>query len=151
MNKKRTFILVVICLLMLTGCNTQADQTPDPKTTIPVPAEGKSVVHGIALYSKTNEPINGTLFLAKNLTYDQEGIPPTVSFSTQSDPSAVYDTDTGVFYFKDIEPGENYVIIIHNGPNDFTVIKDPESDLPLSVIVEEGQVLDVGNLSIDEP
>ena len=151
MKRRLIFILAIICLLLFSGCNTLENQTPEPKITIPTPAEGKSIVYGIALNSITSKPIAGTLFLAKNLTYDLEGIPPTVSFSTQTDPSAVYNRDTGEFYFKDIEPGLNYVIVIHNGPNDFTIVRDPEADIPLSLAIEENQVLDVGNLLIDEP
>lgn len=151
MKIKQIFFLVSFCLVILSGCNAKTTQTFEPKLTIPAPAEGKSVVYGRALNSKTSEPLKGTLFLARNLTYDQEGIPPTVSFSTQSDPSAVYDPETGEFYFKDIEPGLNYVIVLHNGPNDFSVVQDPETNTLLSVTIEEGQVINIGTLSLDEP
>jgi hypothetical protein len=145
-------MVLFLCLLMiLTGCNTVAPIEEQELKDLPTPEPGKSLIYGQALNAETNQPVGGSIFLAENLTASKPELPATISFSFQSNPSAVYNDDTGNFYFNDITPGSNYVLIIHYGPGGMIVLKEDNSEVPLVIEVEADQILDLGTITISEP
>lgn len=154
MNKKRMIIFLLLAFFSFVACSpdqnsnildenkeTQEFQTPSP---------GKANIYGAIVNSDTGKPITGVPFLAHALSSDNPDLPVTVSFSLQNDPGAEYNSKSGFFIFKDIDPGENYAIIVVTGPGNTTVVKDDGSDLPLVISVGEDEILDLGEISIKE-
>lgn len=151
--RKLILISFVSILLLLTcvSCSTPNNEVVDPtqeEIAIPEPNENTSVIHGYLLSPK-QEPINESIFLSRDLAYDQPGLPVTISFSLQSDPRGFLDGETGLFYFDNVEPGENYVIAIFAGSGEPTFVMNDTGDQPMVFAVEAGETLDLGNLIVD--
>lgn len=157
MKTANLVILFFLCTgLLMTSCSTQPNIIPTSTISsfsfdIPTPENGKAVITGSLLNSKTNEPISGVPYLARALNTDNPDIPITISFSYQNDPGAKYDNKTGDFIFENIEPRDNYVIFIVFGPGNTEVVKNSETELPIIISVSSGEFLDLGEVKISEP
>jgi hypothetical protein len=113
---------------------------------IPEPGEETGVLVGQLLSpGPGGEPYYGTVYLARTITTDQEGMPPIVAFSEGVDPSAEQDR-TGRFVFKEIEPG-TYALVIWT-PVASTVISDLETNEYRLFEIKAGEVTDVGIIGI---
>jgi len=143
-------VLNIVLILVLTGC--ARIKSPElGNWQIPEPNETTGVVFGVILDSQTNQPITGTPFLSKNISYNQPDLPPTIAFSYQYDPRAIVNVTTGEFYFSDVEPAENYVITILYGPGNSYIVREQDSEHPLGIKIEAGQLLDLGKILVEEP
>ena len=113
---------------------------------IPEPASDRGIVTGQLLTpGPGGSPYIGSLYLASTITSDQEGFPPIVAFSDQTDPLAIQDR-TGRFLFSDVPPGI-YALVIWN-PVSSTVIEEPGTNDYLVFEVEAGEVTDLGVIGI---
>lgn len=138
--------MLSILLLACQSNNQKNSIDPDKPFSFQPPETGKAAIYGFLFQSETGKPVTGAPFLAKALNSENPDTPIAISFSLQNDPGADYDNDSGFFIFKNIEPQDNYVIIIVNGPGDFTIIQEPESDLPMIFKVGSDEALDLGIL-----
>lgn len=152
-------ILVVIAILFSVGCvnNSQIVAEEEPQIFpeeenyyYPDPEKDKGVVLGKIL-TTTGEPLSGNLYLSENITYDRPELPPTISFSYLKSPRANVDYESGFFYFESVEPGENYVLTIITGPDEPFIVKGDGGEYPLPIIVIEGEITELGVITIDLP
>jgi hypothetical protein len=133
------------------------DGYPEPESTpfflelaeeleIPAPGEDTGILTGQLLTpGPGGEPYYGTVYLARTITTDQEGMPPIVAFSEGVDPVAEQDR-SGRFILKDIQPGI-YALVIWT-PVASTVIADQGTGEYRTFEVKAGEVTDVGIIGI---
>jgi len=119
-------------------------------TDLPAPEPDKATVFGTLINKVNKEPVSGSPFLGSALTTNNPELPITVSFSLQKDPGAVFDVNTGYFYFENIEPGSKYVLVLVYGPGNFLTVEDPLTQLPLIISVNAGETIDLGTLMVTE-
>jgi hypothetical protein len=154
MTKIKIILLIIFAILTITSCTTSSTEEEKMDVEIeisyPTPASGKAVIIGYLLNSSTNKPAKGVPFLAHTLESDNPDLPQTISFSNQNDPGAIYDEENGFFYFENIEPGDNYVIVLVFGPGNIKVVKELNSELPLNISVKADETLDLGTINIQE-
>jgi hypothetical protein len=113
---------------------------------IPEPAADSGVVTGQLLTpGPGGSPYIGSLYLASTISSDQEGFPPIVAFSDQTDPLGLQD-QTGRFLFSDVAPG-TYALVIWT-PVASTVIEEPGTNEYMLFEVEAGEVTDLGVIGI---
>jgi hypothetical protein len=121
------------------------EQLPE-SLEIPEPAGDRGAVTGQLLTpGPGGNPYIGALYLASTIQSDQEGFPPIVAFSDQTDPVAVQD-QTGRFLFSDVPPG-TYALVIWN-PVASTVIEEPGTNDYMVFEVKAGEVTDLGVIGI---
>ena len=147
------FIVLLITLLGLTACSETNVGDPveaNHFSAIPTPVPGKAVIYGVIIDTITGQPISGVPFLARALVSDNPDLPITISFSYQRDPGANYDDQTGVFIFENIDPGDNYVIIVVTGPGTSYVVKEPDTDQPLILAISADEALNLEIIKIKE-
>lgn len=153
--KSRILIYLLLACLLLAGCSqfpaTQANTPEIPQWEVPRPAEGTGLIQGIMKGRDGNIRVGGSPFLSKNLTAGQKDIPPTISFSMQSDIRGIVNPETGEFYFKDVPPADNYVIVILDGPGDLYVVRLTNSEAPLEISIQAGRELDLGEVLVEAP
>ena len=150
---------IVILVIILTSCSSQNNlttNTPDVSVSelrwsVPDPSGESGVVYGTLLNADTKEPIQGTPFLSRNLSYLDPEMPATISFSFQYDPRAMVNKKTGEIFFKDVKPGENYVIMLYYGPGKSYVVRDEGGEYPLMIQVKSGESVDLGKVFVSEP
>jgi hypothetical protein len=149
--KKSTFItiLLIIFVFLISSCSSKDDEIPT-SLDIPTPSADKAVIHGVLLDASNDKPVSGRPFLARILETENSELPLTVSFSLQNDPGAKYDTESGFFYFDNVEPREGYVIILVYGPGNYIVLKNPMNDSPYKLDVTAGETLDLGVIRTQE-
>jgi hypothetical protein len=152
--KKFYLFLIIIIIFTISACDTlpteKAIIEDEIVVNFPAPASGKAVIIGYLLNSDSNEPVKGVPFLAHTLESDNPDLPQTISFSNQNDPGAIYDEENGFFYFENIEPGDNYVIVLVFGPGNIEVVKELNSELPLNISVKADETLDLGTITFQE-
>jgi hypothetical protein len=148
--KKTALFLLLVGAVLFAACNTPAATIDDPSTTwvVPKPDAATGVVTGRLVGTDGKIDINGTPFLSENLTAGQSDIPPTISFSITKDPRAMVNMATGEFYFSNLTPADFYVITILFGPGEMYIVREKNSDNPLSIIVEAGKTLDLGDVIV---
>jgi hypothetical protein len=113
---------------------------------IPTPQADTGIVMGQLLTpDEDGEPYYGTLYLARTLETDAEGMPPIIAFSEGEDPLSTQDK-TGTFLFVDIPPGK-YALALWS-PVTSTIIQDPEIDDYMVFEVKAGEVTDLGVIII---
>lgn len=152
-NHQKLSILFFLILISTSSCAsimTPEVETTTPEVSIPAPSPGKAVIYGFLFNQKTDDPVSGVPFLARALISENPDVPITVSFSNQNDPGADYNAETGFFLFENIEPADNYVILIVFGPGNRQVIREPDSEKPLIISVDEGESLDMGTIDFEE-
>lgn len=109
---------------------------------IPDPGEDTGVVTGKLLTADENgEPYLATLYLARTVDADEEGFPPLIAFSEETDPRAVQDS-TGQFVVAEVPPG-TYALVIWT-PVTSIVIEETDSEEYLLFEVKAGEVTDLG-------
>ncbi|MFH1446926.1 MAG: hypothetical protein ABIG43_05905 [Chloroflexota bacterium] len=148
------FLLLLTTILFVAGCNQVipvVEGTEEIIWIVPEPGATTGVVIGVLIGGDGNVEIGGTPFLSKNITANQADLPPTISFSLQYDPRAIVNEATGEFYFTDVEPAENYVITILYGPGNSYIVREQDSEYPLSIKIEAGQLVDLGKILVEEP
>jgi hypothetical protein len=145
-------VLFFLILAILTGCS-EVENASDLQVslTIPTALEDSGIIHGVLLNSNAKDPVKGTLYLSRNLSAGSPNIPPTISFSLQSDPRAKYNSLTGEFFFQDIIPGDSYVFVLHYGPGKILVVREDFSGYPIMIDVEAGKSTDLGTIFVTEP
>lgn len=118
-------------MFISTGCSKLQPITDIPTSLltiapeqwrIPEPGDDTGVVHGVLL-SSDDELLSSSIFLSRNLSYQNPEIPPTISLSFQNSPRGQINTESGIFYFENVEPGENYVISIMVSPSETIIVK----------------------------
>ena len=124
-------------------------ETPDD-WIIPTPSQNAAVVFGTMRYVDESK-ISGSIFLAKNLSYENPNLPPTISFSYQNSPRGRLDKASGNFYFEDLDPADNYVILIMINPNESIIVIEEGSDYPFMINVIAGDSIDLGLISVQTP
>jgi len=152
--KFRILLLLLVTILVIAGCGQAVPVNGGAEEIIwivPEPGATTGVVIGVLVGKDGNLEIGGTPFLSKNITADQANLPPTIAFSLQYDPRAIVNVTTGEFYFSDVEPAENYVITILYGPGNSYVVREQDSEHPLSIKIEAGQLVDLGEILVEEP
>jgi hypothetical protein len=113
---------------------------------IPKPGEDAGVVTGKLLTPDENgEPYLATIYLARTVEADQEGFPPLIAFSEETDPKAVQDS-SGQFVVAEVPPG-TYALIIWT-PVTSIVIEETEGEDYLLFEVKAGEVTDLGIIPI---
>lgn len=149
---KRVFLILFLLFSNSVFSSCSGSKTIDVKKKLEIPQtkEGAGIVYGYLLNATNRNPVKGTPFLARNLSSKDPENPATISFSLQSDPRAVYNEETGEFYFEDIEPGDNYVIILHYGPGNIFVVQGEGTNYPLTIEVESGKASDIGMILVPE-
>jgi len=154
MKNFKIIFLIILALMTLTNCTTNPteEKTSDDKIEMsyPTPASDNAVIIGYLLNSDNNQPAKGVPFLAHRLDSDNPDLPQTISFSNQNDPGAVYDEESGFFYFENIEPGDNYVLVLVYGPGNIETVTESDSESPLNITVQPGEILDLGTITVQE-
>jgi len=151
MKKCLIVILFSLLILAISSCTTSnevLESNPGETEGIPIPGDTTGVVYGY-LFSQENKPINESIFLSRDIAYDQTELPVTISFSMQSDPRGILDSESGFFYFDDIQPGDNYVITIFAGSGKPIYVMEDNDDIPLVFSVEAGETLNLGELFVE--
>jgi len=152
----RRVILILFLLVLpisIFSCSPPDVKVFDTPVTwvVPQAMDDKGVVSGKLLNLFDNNPVLGTPFLSRNLSSDDPEMPATISFSMQSDPRAVINEQTGDFYFQDIEPDDDYVIVLHYGPGKIIVVQKDGSEYPLMISVKPDETNDLGTIFVLEP
>jgi hypothetical protein len=155
--KRRCQIFFIFCVIFLQACSSSYSDPQnevifenEPDTiAIPTPDNQTGVVFGI-LRSNAGDVILDGIFLSRNVSYENPEVPPTISFSFQNSPRAIVDAESGIFYFSEIEPAENYVLTVLQGP-ELMVVKEDVGDFPLQISIQAGESIDLGSLIIDLP
>ena len=151
MNQKNILIQAIVFLILFcSSCSNTMSNGEPIDANLPIPEPGKAMIYGVLLDEVNKKPISGNPFLGNALTTNNPELPITVSFSLQNDPGAVYDIDSGFFYFDNIEPGSMYVIVLVYGPGNLVVVEDPSTQLPLIISINAGDILDLGTIYIKE-
>ncbi len=143
---KFVLLIIFLSILIIVGCDTSI--TNNKFDDVPEPGESTGVIYGVLLNSK-KEPINESIFLSQNVTYNEPDLPATISFSYQSDPMGQINYENGVFYFNNVEPAENYVITIFTGSGSPIVVTEKHNDNPLIIKVNAGTSVNLGELIVD--
>lgn len=113
---------------------------------IPTPEAETGVVVGQLLTpGPGGEPYYGTLYLARTISSDTEGMPPIIAFSESEDPVSIQDK-TGRFLFTAVLPGE-YALALWS-PVSSTILQKPDSEEYLVFAVRAGEVTDLGIIAI---
>jgi len=125
--------------------STQQVLEDNQKFSIPTPKEGKSVLSGQMLTPGIGgKPYIGDLYLANLLRPNEINQPPLIKFSETENPKAKVNSE-GLFYFKDIAPGE-YALIVYSLGGTYII---PDSDgQTMFIIVEADAVVDLGVIEI---
>jgi hypothetical protein len=114
--------------------------------TIPTPGPETGIVVGQLLTpGPGGDPYYSTLYLARTIETDTEGMPPIIAFSEAEDPVSTQDK-TGKFMFLDIVPG-TYALALWS-PVASTILQDPETEDYLLFDVSPGEITDLGIISI---
>lgn len=151
--KKALLVFLFLFLAFAFGCSPAQTPAPDDGQqawSVPSPSEDLAVIYG-EIHSSTNAPVGDMVFLSEDLAFDNDELPPTISFSYQYSPRAIVDTTRGYFYFENVEPGENYVITVLGGPGEFVFVTEDDGKTPLTISVKGGDSIDLGELFIEMP
>lgn len=149
--KRFNLILNFVFILLITGCSAltgspSAGGSSDVSkhVAVPSPAAGKAVVAGKLTNKADNSPIADRLVrLAK--IYG-EGTDSIYVYDESSDPGA-FTTAEGYVVFPDVEPGL-YAVILVDANGNYAPINE-SSEKIVTVDVEAGKTIDVGNVAVD--
>jgi len=151
MKNSFIFLIFAFSIMAISSCTTKneiLDSNPEKTEFIPAPGNNTGVVYGY-LFSQENEPVDESIFLSRDIAHDQPELPVTISFSIQSDPRGIVDSESGFFYFDDIPPGDNYVISILAGSGNPIFVLEDNSDQPMVFAVAAGESLDLGEIIVE--
>lgn len=140
---KKSLIISVLLLLLITGCDTNSNLLGEP-TSIPSPEPGKANVYGKVLSEEGEPQAEITVRLATVFrNEDQSGA---YVLDEASSPSAV-SGENGEFFFENIEPGE-YVIFVGALYSDYKIISEGGQE-PIVYEVVPGEVLTIEPIIAD--
>lgn len=148
MFKKSFMILLAGVVLFLGACSAQSGQNSPETEPIPEAGQNTGVIYGYLLDTQ-KQPIQDTIYLSQDIAHDNPELPPTISFSLQSDPRGRINTDTGFFYFDNVTPADNYVITIFIGAGEPFTVRDEDPMMPLFIEVEAGESVNLGEIIVD--
>ena len=140
----------MFCIFIFTGCLQNDLSASIPQFEIPTPGTNKGVVYG-KFVNQNEMPVEGVPYLAKNLSKEDPEIPPTISLSLQYSPRAIYQEKSGEFFFQDVDPADNYVIALVYGPGEMIVVRESDTNSPLSIEVLEGSFINLSTVLVVEP
>lgn len=150
-------LFFILSLVLIMSCSSREEPITDEPLEnitedipIPTPNSQSGVIYGI-LISQNGDIIQDGIFLSQNIAYGNPEIPPTVSFSYQNSPRAMVNPDSGYFYFAEITPAENYVLVVLVGPGELMVVKDADGETPLQISINAGESIDLGSITVDLP
>lgn len=147
MRRIMMILIALFALLIMASCagNSETSSTVEPvKLVIPTPGTDTAVVTGKILSTETGKPPEAILFLSKNITVGRTDIPAVLSFSYQSSPRAIIDTE-GIFYFQDVPEG-TYAITLWTPPDNAFFIPDDSGQDYKWVVVTPGQLIELGDV-----
>jgi hypothetical protein len=123
-------------------------QFPDVPFVIPSPESGRGVIVGHVVDRNTGEDLSfQTIYLASKIPFsDGEGY--SIAIQERSSPNTMSDKQ-GRFAIGEIQPGEYFIMIWT--PMDASVVIDPKTGSEMEIIIEAGQVLDVGTVGAVDP
>lgn len=111
-----------------------------------IPEAGRASVVGVVLDRITQQiPPESILYLG-NMKYTETGFP-VVALNRQEAPFYILPKN-GLFIFEDIEPGE-YALVFFTP--DYSFLIEDEEENSVTFTVKEGDVLDIGSLTIELP
>jgi hypothetical protein len=117
--------------------------------TVPMYTEETGAITGVLLNKDTGEPLENLTVFAATISEDDD----IISYNDQtSSRGHVLPGNEGRFSIKQVEPGR-YSLALWT-PKSSLLVPDPESDDPSSailVIVEAGEVTDVGTIRVPQP
>jgi hypothetical protein len=152
-TKQNKILFLFAVVFLLSACQsanistTSSVGTPsvtkEAPLVVPTPESTTGVVIGQLISSKDGKPIDVTIYLAKDLTFDKPDLAPLVSLKPASNPRGVIDPVTGNFYFRGVEPGTGYVLSLVPMTG-MEWVKSPGTTKPLIITVEAGKTLDLG-------
>lgn len=123
--------------------------SPSPMPTVPMYTEETGAITGVLLNKDTGEPLENLTVFAATISEDDD----IISYNDQtSSRGHVLPGNEGRFSIKQVEPGR-YSLALWT-PKSSLLVPDPESDDPSSailVIVEAGEVTDVGTIHVPQP
>jgi hypothetical protein len=119
---------------------------PGPATTqavsaIPEPGQDTGVVIGKLIHETSGEPLGYQVVYLGQIIYLTPGPDYNYSLQQQSSPHTTAAED-GTFVLDKVPPGK-YILIIFS-PEDITVVMQPNTARELDIMVEAGQLLDLG-------
>lgn len=122
--------------------------TPRPTPTFPSPAKDKAAVRGGLMSLATQRPIAETNVYLTLGVGEQGDQPPHVLAGPQENDIRGFTDERGWFAIDDVPPG-TYILIIW-APLHWVVLSTGEGDMatPTSLVLEAGQVLDLGEMRI---
>ena len=96
--------------------------------------------------SDNGKPYINPLYLSKTVEASQEGFPPIVAFSEETDPKAIQNSK-GQFIFTDITPGK-YALILWSPVGSFPIQDKNNQGEYLIFEVDKGVITDLGTISL---
>lgn len=145
---RNKILFFISFILLLSACSSQTNIATQGSETPPEPSKNTGVIFGY-LFDENSLPIKDSIYLSRDIAHEYTDLPPTISFSLQSDPRGHINSKTGFFYFKDIPPAENYVITIFVGAGQPYTVRGEIPEMPLIIEVNAGESVDLGKIYVD--
>lgn len=147
---KRIILLTIIWIMLPLqfGCTSQSKPGTIQSEPIPEADNNSGVIYGY-LFDNNNQPIMDTIYLSQDIAHDNPELPPTISFSLQSDPRGNINVESGFFYFDDVAPADNYVITIFIGAGQPYTVRGENPEMPLFIEVSAGERINLGEIVVD--
>lgn len=160
-NSQIVIVVSLVLMLILGACRTTTVSTPTGLATettetnavssleIPSPKEAYSVVIGRLISEETGKAPQKAVFLAKNITADEEDLPAYLSFSHMNSPRAVVD-ENGYFYFEDVPEGQFAILLFEPAGNHYFIDNGKTDDTRdyLWVNAVPNETLDMGTIYV---
>lgn len=121
---------------------------PATPFTIPEPGSDTGVVTGIMVDAETGEPLGSQSVYLGYKVFLTPGPGYTYALQEMSSPHTL-STPDGEFAIGDVPPGQ-YILMIFT-PFGVSVVMQPNTDREMDIVVEAGQVVDLGALEAVKP
>jgi len=163
MDKKLSWVIISIIVILLAGCQTAATVEPEATELVsasdvvatPPPVEpteagqpetGKATVTGQVFSLKTDAPLGNTVVRLAEV--HREGDRGAYLLDTAFSPGDITD-EQGYFIFENVEPGE-YVLVVGNVEvyKGYVIIPE-DTGKPRVYEFEADKIQDVGELTVD--
>jgi hypothetical protein len=154
MNRKGLsgLVIVLIFVLFLSACQGESESTSTPGEqtsdiqTFPSPESGKGSVSGVVYSNISNAPLKAvTVRLAEVVRQGEEAA---FVLDAAFSPGAVTD-ENGNFFFQNVDPKE-YVLVVGNVEvyQGYEIMQEDDGSARV-YLVEDGKVLDLGELRVN--
>lgn len=172
MFMSHAFLVLVVILLVVPGCTTPSSDSPSLESPLPTQTAGDSPLPtSLAARSATQIPqpqvgfctVTGTLIKTQNgsasgpmanallflapIIYSNDGTFSMARLNKRTDPVFMTD-EAGRFVFSDVEVKE-YALIYSSGTAEVS-LKDPNMNEELVINAIPGQIIDLGEVYIEE-